>query len=206
MSIAPGLVFLLVTLAAGCTTLGNDGAPLRVPASRAWVFLTHPRSVEVAAMIERLEPRVCSLLGTHFDHDFAVVVRLLYQNRGETDRLTRTVSIDPSAFDSRLDETVAHELVHVHAVGRWANLPGVVEEGLAYWVAALATGRASSYGGPEPSAGELLEVLTAEYGDYLAAPDDVRARMNQAASWIASRLLPAPATSLAAVQGLGTRL
>lgn len=174
-----GLALAALALVAG----GCLAAPLELdPGSAA----------RVSALVAALEPKVRRALGADDPARFTFEVRRLPGNRAQTVD-GRQVLLDPSALDEHLDRTIAHELVHVYAAApssRWGELPRGVEEGLCYWVAALVTGEASTYEGPEPSREELLEALSVTDREYLALAEDRRARVNQAGAWLASRLLP----------------
>lgn len=139
---------------------------------------------------QELEPRVVALLGTEWTSPFEVRVHELEGCRAETRRGDRRVTVDPDSFDDGLRMTVAHELVHVHATGRWAGLPRGVEEGLAYWVAARVTGLAEEYEGPEPCPEALRAALTLDDQGYDELHELERADVHQAAAWLASRLIP----------------
>ena len=140
--------------------------------------------------VQELEPRVVALLGTEWARPFEVRVHEIEGCRAETRRGDRRVTIDPDSFDDGLRMTVAHELVHVHATGRWAGLPRGVEEGLAYWIAARATGLAEEYEGPEPCPDALRAALTLDDQGYDELHELERADVHQAAAWLASRLIP----------------
>jgi hypothetical protein len=68
------------------------------------------------------------------------------------------------------------------------DLERLLQEGLAFWVAARANGEVTSYGGPLPDPDALLDALSLTYAQY---HDSERARdIDQATAWLASYLLP----------------
>jgi hypothetical protein len=180
---------MFAALVAALTACATPRA-LPVGGSRALVAPCQ-RSAELAALVAELEPRVVGLLGTSWPRQYLVRVGELEGHRAETRRGDKRVTIDPDSFDAGLRMTVAHELAHVHARGPWEGLPRGVEEGLAYWVAARATGLADGYSGPEPDPSALRAALALDDEGYEALAEDERGDVHQAAAWLASRLLPA---------------
>jgi len=176
-----------------CLVLGACASPrptLEVPRSLARVE-AGPEASRLLELVGHLEPLVLEALGTAWPRPFVVRVAPVDGGRAETRLVDRRVSIDPGALDEGLPMTVAHELVHVHASGRWDGLPRGVEEGLAYWIAGLATGEhVGPYSGPEPDAGALLEALTATDEQYRALEPARRGAVHQAAAWLAAGLVP----------------
>lgn len=171
----------IVAALAGCSTLRSarpGGASVADPA--------------LHAAVARLEPAVTRALGARWPWEYEV--RVAPVDRGflaETRDSDRRVTIALATTTREdLDEVLAHELVHVHAVGRWESLPYGVQEGLACWVAAVAVGRAAEYRGPPPSPEYLRRALTITAAEYLALRGDT-AEVDQAATWLASFLAPA---------------
>lgn len=138
-------------------------------------------------MIEEVEPRVVALLGTSWPLPYEVRIA---EPSGDWNAETRTsdrrVTIRPGQLEAW---RLAHELVHVHASGRWDGLPGVVEEGLAYLVGELAVGRKPEIVPPSPEA--LRLALTMSYGRWLTLDDERHHAVKNAAMWLALQLLPA---------------
>jgi hypothetical protein len=170
--------FLSFVILLGCT------APRAVGEQPLLGAAVHdPRLVEIVA---ELEPKVIEILGTRNPKQCVVRVG---ESRWRAEARGRFITVSEQAFVvPGLRNVIAHELVHVHAVGRWARLPSVLQEGLAFWVAARATGEATAYEGPLPDPDALLDALSLTYEQY---HDSERARdIDQATAWLASYLLP----------------
>jgi len=175
---------MLALALSGC----SSARALHLEGSGAF-FPRGPEARHLAELVRELEPKVVALLGTRYEGSFAVEVGEVAVGRAQTTVGARDVTISPAALDQNLRRTVAHELVHVHARGLWEGLPCAVEEGLAYWVASLAVGEVVSCELPEPSAATLRMALTMTDDQYLRLPASLRAQVNQAGAWLASRLM-----------------
>jgi len=162
-------VRLVVSLLSSAVILGGCAAPL-----------PDPRGEELLLLAVSELPAVARAMGVE-----APSVTIRVDSRCPTLGATRGTSIrvsEEALLRPDLSLTVAHELAHACCRGtRWDGLPPQVEEGVAWWVSALATGRAGEVGSlSEPSSEELLEVLTAR---------EQRPELDQAAVWLGARLV-----------------
>jgi hypothetical protein len=187
------LVGLFLSLLAACSAPGTRP----VPGSRALVE-AGPQAERILELVAELEPRVIELLGTRWEQPHVLRVGKPRRARAETRLSDRRVTFGEEAFDERLPLDLCHELVHVHSyeLGRWKGLPHCLAEGLAWWVAFLATGQADRYAGPSPDPEDLRLALVLSLEEYKELPGEMRVRLDQAASWLASWLIPPPVRTI----------
>ena len=197
-----GWLWLLVALA-GCAT----PRAWAVPGSGARVVASSEDAPRLCAIIEEHEQDVIRLLGSSWDEPYEVEVGKTHGDllaQTASTRWRRWVTIAPEALSGDIENTVIHELVHVHSRGRWLELPAVVQEGLCMWVSLLARGQVPANARvtpPDPEA--LYRALTLTNEEYLAL--EHRRDIKQAGAWLASWLLPAESTE-APAQGRVDRL
>lgn len=164
----------------------------------ARVFAAPEAAERLHAIADRYEPQVIQLLGTAWTAPYTIEVCEPGSDRlGSACDQTKEVKIAPRALErDDLAKLLVHELVHVHAIAHWNDLPYAVQEGLAYWVSGVIVDGVRTYSGPQPSHAALRQALTITREDYQSM-DDTRA-VNQAATWLASWLIdPARITRLA---------
>ena len=178
------LLFLLVACRGPLIQGSGSGARIRPEG---------PLAERVRQIVAEYETQVVGILGTRYDREY--VIEILPEDDevvGEVNRPSRRLRIGKRgiATDEDLTRTVIHELVHVHAVGLWEEGPDLLEDGLAYLVAALLMGDLDQLSGGPPTVNECLEVLTLDYQrDYLAATLERSSELTRNALCLAYLLL-----------------
>lgn len=170
--------------------LAACGAP-RLGTSRggAHIFAPPEDVARLRSIVEQYEPRVIDELGSRWPYSYAIEVRDIGPRvQGVADDDSKRVCLSPSAVDDheRTPEVLVHELVHVHAIGHWTELPYALQEGLAFWLSLSLVQNVKVYSGPPPDPENLWRALTITADEYQSS-DDTRG-VDQAATWLASRL------------------
>lgn len=132
------------------------------------------------------------MLGTRWERRYVVEVDREYDHfRAETRTWDRRVKLGVQSLrPGDLEFVLAHELAHVHMTDKWRELPPVLQEGVANWVAISATGRTAEFGGPKPSPRLLIDVLTIPYDEFKNADAVRQGELEYAATWLAADFFP----------------
>jgi len=178
-------VILLLAALAACRAPRIEGSGALVSAGE------HGERVE--EIIRRVEPIVLQALGTRWDRPYHVAFDPEFTRfPGYTRTHDRYVRVGPRALESPalFEHVIAHELVHVHMTGDWEDLPGVLQEGVADWIACVALGRASrAWEGPPPPPVLTRRMLAMSYSEYWRLDAEERIAIEQAAMFLASTLV-----------------
>jgi hypothetical protein len=165
----------------------ESGALLRVPEEYRF---------QLSEAIERLEPLVIEILGTEWPWRYEVSVESGMESRGETTRwFSRSMKIRESSFLNKddLDFVITHELVHIHVMGEWEELPLIIEDGVANWIAGTIVGLCGpTWKGSLPTPIGLRQALTLEYDEYQALDPDLKRFVDHAAMYIGSGMVEFP--------------
>lgn len=174
------VLILVALVAAGCVL---PGSLVAVPGSRALVSGTD----RTRAIIERYEHRVIEVLGTEWPRPYIVTEEggdPFF--RGSTRTLDRRVRLHRN-LDGRVSPlTLLHELAHVHMRGPWRELPSMLQEGVADWIALSMLGRPLAARLPAPRLTLQVRVLTLSQTASWSAPDSDELKWT--AVWMAARL------------------
>lgn len=175
------LAAIIALALAACVAPRHDRGGVRV-------FAPQPTADEIRALVERYEPAIIARLGTSWSAPYTIRVCRLPSGRvADTNDATRAVRVSERLTGGTpLAEAVLHELVHVHAVGRWEDLPFAVQEGLAHWVSLSLLRGVTEYGGPQPDPAALALALSLSREEFQRREDT--SDIEQAATWIASAL------------------
>lgn len=150
------------------------------------------RMQAIREAIAKFEPRVIDLLGTQLGRDYEIHI-LAEEGRAPaaTRYPRRDLYFSPRAFEAAMFERlVAHELVHVHALGVWDALPEVIEQGLAEYISFLVQAegnhRTGYYDGSAPDLAQLVAALRLSDIEYMLQPPDPV--VTNAALWLVCSL------------------
>lgn len=172
-----------------------------VPGSGACVLAEGDEGRRIAEIIEHYEAAVIEILGTRWEGPYEVRVsgeELAFHSGAHTLTYTPwfaclpwgkcTVVLGPEAPRGNLEKTMLHELVHVHGQGSWSELPLVVQEGVADWVALVVLDKVKNYRPRAPDPELLLAVLTMSNDEWLSLDLEERRELNRASYWVAAHL------------------
>lgn len=184
-SFLKSLLALLVASLAACLAPRNSS-------SGALVDPSSPYRQLIQAAVTDLEPKIIQMLGTRWEWSYIVEVDQEYDHfRAETRTWDRRVKLGAQSLKpGDLEFVLAHELAHVHMTDKWRDLPLMLQEGVANWVAISATGRTAEFGGPKPSPRLLIDVMTIPYDEFKKADAVRQGQLEYAATWLATNFFP----------------
>ncbi len=174
-------------LALAATAILAACAAPRVTGSGARVH-AGPSTALITEMITEVEPVIIWLLGTRWDREYRVelVDEPIPWGVADTRDLDRRVRLEASyKGEKELRFSLAHELTHVHMLGKWRELPPVLQEGVAYWVSLVATGRTGEFISAPPSQRLCLDMMTMSYGEYKRLEQGRQNEIEATATWVA---------------------
>jgi hypothetical protein len=165
----------------------------RTPGSGALVSADPATTRQIDEIIARVEPAIIEALGTSWPRQYRVKADLHFkQFAADTRDFDRRVRLGARALVSpeQLEFTLTHEIVHVHMTGDWRELPIVVQEGVANWIAIVVLGFEGPTWTEEPPPPELTRrVFLMSYEEYKKSKRDEVYRVDRAAMHIASRIV-----------------